>query len=137
MRLTRKFVIDTVIQKLAQIRTANGYSCEIGQQVDYGEGIQSNPTLDCVAVIDGPEAFGQATRPGVRERTLTLYLSAIFYESNPLERANLAAEDVLVWLDKNASLGLQGMRITVVSMGTILEEAGQLAELGVELRLTY
>lgn len=137
MRLTRKFVIDTVIAKLALVRKSNGYTCDIGQQVDYGEGIQASPTLDCVAVIDGPEQFGPATRPGVRERSLTLYLSAIFYESNPLERANLAAEDVLVWLDKNASMGLQGMRVAVVSMGTVLEEAGQLAELGVELRLTY
>ena len=137
MRLTRKFVIDTVIAKLALIRIANGYSCDIGQQVDYGDGIKSNPELDSVGVIDGVEVFGTVTRPRVRPRDLTVYLSAIFFENKPLERANVAAEDVLRWLDENPSFGFDGVRVTLNAITTTPDDAVQLVELAVTLTISY
>lgn len=137
MRLSRASVLEKVVEKLAQISKENGYSCDMGLRVENEEGMEPEPKNDCVAVIGGDEVFGAKTRPGVYPRTLTVYLSSMFYENDPLGRAKLATEDILVWLDKNPSLGVTGMRLEMVRFKTELDSHAQLAELLTELRIHY
>lgn len=134
---TRQNVIDAFLVKLAQIRKANGYTCDIGQTVEYAEGVQEEPKLDCVAVVDGHEAFGRHIRRGHWERHLQLYVVAALVKLNPKVRANAAGEDILKWLENNYSMGIENLKIEVVAITSDIDNLGELAELVVELKVTY
>lgn len=133
----RQDVINAFLAKLSQIRIANGYTCDIGQTVEYAEGVQEEPAHDCVAVVDGHEAFGHHIRRGLWERHLQLYVVAAMVKNSPRVRANAAAEDVLKWLEDNHNMGIPNLKIEVVAITSDLDQLGQLAELVVELKVTY
>ena len=134
---TRQNVIDAFLAKLVQIRKANGYTCDIGQTVEYAEGVQDEPKHDCVAVVDGHEAFGRHIRRGQWERHLQLYVIAAMVKANPKVRANAAAEDILKWLEDNHTMGIQNLKIEVVAITSDIDQLCELAELVVELQVTY
>ena len=138
MKQTRQSIVDLVILKLAQIRVSNGYSCDIGQLVEYAEGIEDEPIQDCVAVLDGREELGPMMRSNAyRQRTLDLTISAAFVGNDPRQRANEAAEDMIEWLDKNPSFGVSGVSVYLESMTPLIEELGRFAELACEIKITY
>lgn len=136
MNLTRHALIAVMLKKLAEIRVAQGYGCDVGQSVEYAEGIQVEPTQDCIGLMDGLETFGIATGRG-RERVLDIVLSAAFVGSAPRTRANAGAQDILDWIENNKSLGLRGVSLQPHSMQIALDSLGELAEAVCELKITY
>lgn len=139
MKQTRQSIVNLLIEKLAQIRVTNGYSCDIGQLVEYAEGVSDEPVLDCCAVFDGKEDMGLATarNNANRLRTLSVNIHAAFIGNSPKVRANAAVEDMITWLDKNPSLGQVGVLVKLNGFDVELEKLGELAELICELDITY
>jgi hypothetical protein len=138
MKATRTTIIAACMQALEQIRTVNGYGCDIGQSVMYVENIDETPNQDCVAVIDGSEELGPLTRNNIaRMRTMDLTISAAFVGNNPKTRANAAVEDILIWLDKNPGFGLHGVRVLVEGFDPVVDDFGQICELVAQLKVTF
>jgi len=136
MIITRSSLIAVLLQKLAEIRVVNGYGCDVGQNVEYAEGIQAEPTQDSIGLMDGLETFGIATGQG-RERVLEIVLSAAFVGNAPRARATAGAQDILNWIERNKSLGIRGVSMQPQTMQTALDSLGELAEAVCELKITY
>lgn len=136
MTINRQIIVDLLRVKLAEIRVANGYASDIGQSVEYAEGIQEEPTKDCVGFMDGLETFGVARGPG-REHVLDVVISAAFFENDPRNRAIQGSQDILDWVERNKGLGLRGLSMQPQTMQIALDNLGQLAEAVCELKITY
>ena len=139
MKQTRQSIVDLLINKLAQIRIANGYSCDIGQLVEYAEGVSDEPAIDCCAVFDGKEEiiFASGRNNATRQRVINVNIHAAFLGNNPKIRANSAVEDFIEWLDKNPNLGQIGVMVKLNGFDIELEKLGELAELICEIQITY
>jgi hypothetical protein len=122
--MTRKELVELLKTLLPSIRVSNGYATEIGQRVEYGEGINEDPDQDCIAIYVGQRQHGDDSTNGMFvdvKYTYSVVLDMIvFADSDVLLKADDAIEDILRFLDENDGLQTPGMLVQVVNDETAL-----------------
>jgi hypothetical protein len=140
--MTRKDLVNLLKTLLVQVRVSNGYATDVGQTVEYGEGINEDPDQDCIAIYVGQRNHGEDSTNGMYvdvKYTYSVVLDmVVFSENDVLEKADDAVEDILKFLDENDGLQTPGMLVQVVKDETALSShRNDKAHAAIELNIVF
>lgn len=140
--MTRKDLVNLLKTLLVQVRVSNGYATDVGQTVEYGEGINEDPDQDCIAIYVGQRSHGEDSTNGMYvdvKYTYSVVLDmVVFSENDVLEKADNAVEDILKFLDENDGLQTPGMLVQVVKDETALSShRNDKAHAAIELNIVF
>lgn len=140
--MKRSDVLNLFISKLANIRVANGYNTDAGQEVTRITEANPEPEQDSIVLIAGREDFGAVTR-AVRnvQRTLQTKISGVFVDAEAsidnVERAEKFVEDLLMFWEKEKNLGLNGLSIRLDAVDVFNDENGRISEVVADFTIIH
>lgn len=140
--MKRSDVLNLFISKLANIRVANGYNTDAGQEVTRITEANPEPEQDSIVLIAGREDFGAVTR-AVRnvQRTLQTKISGVFVDSEAsignVDRAEKFVEDLLMFWEKEKNLGLNGLSIRLDAVDVFNDENGRISEVVADFTIIH
>lgn len=120
---TRQEICDALKAQLSTIRVVNGYSTDVGQQVMEWSGVLVEPKTDCIIFGDSDESFDEENhRINCR---LTVEIQATLFTVDHAVQARKALADMLKAIYKSPSLGLRGVKTTVIENSIDTDDSGR------------